>query len=53
MVRAGVYLELVRYVGDDKTVVGLLDAMDGGARISIPVEVLLELMREAQLLIAA
>lgn len=52
-IRASFYMELLRYNGDDVTYIGLMDHMDGGARISVPIDVLLELIGEARRLIAA
>ena len=48
VVRSSVHLELLRYYGDDTTYVGLGDHMDGGAYVSVPLDILLDLLGEAR-----
>ena len=48
VVRSSVHLELLRYYGDDTTYVGLGDHMDGGAYVSVPLDILLDLIGEAR-----
>ncbi len=52
VVRSSVHLELLRYYGDDTTYVGLGDHMDGGAYVSVPLDVLLDLIGEARHMVA-
>lgn len=52
VVRSSVHLELLRYFGDDTTYVGLMDHMDGGGHVSVPLEVLLDLVGEARHMVA-
>lgn len=52
VVRSSVHLELLRYYGDDTTYVGLGDHMDGGAYVSVPLDVLLDLIGEARNMVA-
>ncbi len=52
VVRSSVHLELLRYHGDDTTYVGLGDHMDGGAYVSVPLDVLLDLIGEVQQMVA-
>jgi hypothetical protein len=48
VVRSSVHLELLRYYGDDTTYVGLGHHMDGGAYVSVPLDVLLDLIGAAR-----
>lgn len=51
--RGGFGIELLRYYGDDTTLVTVLEAMDGGAAVTMPLAVLVDLMGEIHGKVAA
>lgn len=51
--RNGFRMELLRYFEDDITIVSLMEAMDGGNAVVMPVDTMISLVDEARLKVAA